>query len=244
MNRRLRYVLFVLLGCMGLALSGARGQEAGAPARPKVGTPLAWVRFEDASFQHAGEPYLWLGHGSLELTIDVPPADDHALELLWGSKNDSRGAVATIGGREIPLRSGGYDGFRWLRVPLPEGLAGGKYEVTLRPGSEKPAFIAAVRLSGKPAGGPAPDLGKASHKIAYFSREPFAEMNAVWNSDPPAPATPLADKDKEAAFRQAARNALRANQAFFRSRLFIDGWLKQADPETGLIPRNLTNSRD
>jgi len=43
---------------------------------------------------------------------------------------------------------------------------------------------------------------------------------------------------------QALENARLANEAFARSRRFIDGWLKHADPKTGLIPRNLTRNRD
>ena len=35
-------------------------------------------------------------------------------------------------------------------------------------------------------------------------------------------------------------NALLANEAFTRSHRFVEGWLKEADPATGLIPRNLT----
>ncbi|MDP6849217.1 MAG: glycoside hydrolase family 88 protein, partial [Kiritimatiellia bacterium] len=74
--------------------------------------------------------------------------------------------------------------------------------------------------------------------------QPLAQMHEIWNSPPLTPLSPLPDKNREAAFREAARNGLRANQAFFRSRLFIDGWLKHADPDTGLIPRNLNRSRD
>lgn len=38
-------------------------------------------------------------------------------------------------------------------------------------------------------------------------------------------------------------NATQANEAFSRSHHFVEGWLKEADPETGLIPRNLTGDR-
>lgn len=34
-------------------------------------------------------------------------------------------------------------------------------------------------------------------------------------------------------------NAIQANEAFSRSHRFVEGWLKWADPVTGLIPRNL-----
>ena len=113
-------------------------------------------------------------------------------------------------------------------------------------------FAAEVRLLGKGDGAPG-DPNKPAHKIAFTaakvplataSSQAFPEMRSLWDSDPPPPAKPLSDPRQEAAFRQAARNALLANQAFFRSRRFIDGWLKHADPKTGLIPRNLDRSRD
>jgi hypothetical protein len=43
----------------------------------------------------------------------------------------------------------------------------------------------------------------------------------------------------EPQFSEAAENALRANEALQRCSRFVHGWLKHADPETGLIPRNL-----
>ena len=42
----------------------------------------------------------------------------------------------------------------------------------------------------------------------------------------------------------AAKNAADANEAFARSRRFVDGWLAKADPATGLIPRNLRDGKD
>ena len=52
----------------------------------------------------------------------------------------------------------------------------------------------------------------------------------------------------DAHFRQAEQNSRLAAEAFFRSRKYIDGWLAHADPQSGLIPRNMTdrywNGRD
>ncbi|MBL9179736.1 MAG: hypothetical protein JNM65_16860 [Verrucomicrobiaceae bacterium] len=79
-----------------------------------------------------------------------------------------------------------------------------------------------------------------------FQGEGFPEMRKQW--DTPAPAKPADDARVEAAFRLAEKNARQANEAFYRSRRFIDGWLAFADPATGLIPRNLRvdfwNGRD
>lgn len=248
-----QYVLLALVGWMWLATETASGQDVGGPTQPASGTPLAWARFDKASFQYAGEPYVWLGHGSLELTIDVPPRAGHALELRWGAKNDTRDAVATIGGHEIPLRSGGYDGFRWLRVPLPDDLTGQRYEVTLRRGSERPAFFAEVRLAAIDGEDRAVDRKVPVHKIAFTApsaapgpsgRGVFDAMRAVWDAELPAPTDPRADAPQEAAFQQAARNARQAAEAFFRSHRFVEGWLVRADPVSGLIPRNLDRDRD
>ncbi|MBN1290570.1 MAG: hypothetical protein JXB48_01940, partial [Candidatus Latescibacteria bacterium] len=45
-------------------------------------------------------------------------------------------------------------------------------------------------------------------------------------------------------FLQAQKNGIVAAEGFRRCRQFVDGWLKHADPETGLIPRNLTQNKD
>jgi len=46
------------------------------------------------------------------------------------------------------------------------------------------------------------------------------------------------------AFEQAAENGKLANEGFIRCHDFVTGWLGRADPETGLIPRNLTRNKD
>jgi len=215
---------------------------------------LAWVRFEKAKFVYAATPYLWLGHGDVTLSIDVAPRPGHVLELLWGAKGDVRSAVASINGREVKIRGGGYDGFRWIAVPLPPPLAGDRYEVTLEQAGPPQAFIAAVRLSGKD-GAAVVDAKKSSHRISFKAPaaapnaaapqpDAFAEMRAIWDREPPQLAKPPAEGSREAAFRRAEVNSRQAAEAFFRSRRFIDGWLQHADEKTGLIPRNLDRSRD
>lgn len=77
-----------------------------------------------------------------------------------------------------------------------------------------------------------------------FQGEGFPGMRKQWDTPLPAPAKPASDARIEAAFRLAEKHARQANEAFFRSRKFIDGWLAHADPATGLIPRNLEASRD
>ncbi len=53
----------------------------------------------------------------------------------------------------------------------------------------------------------------------------------------------LSDAD-QLALKQAETNGILVNEGFERCRHFVDDWLKHADPETGLIPRNLDNDRD
>ena len=53
-----------------------------------------------------------------------------------------------------------------------------------------------------------------------------------------------AEPDNDAAFNQAAANGKLVNEGLERCHRFVEGWLQQADPETGLIPRNLEGSAD
>lgn len=59
--------------------------------------------------------------------------------------------------------------------------------------------------------------------------------------------SPAAAAD-DARFLQAEQNSRLAAEAFSRSRKYIDGWLAHADPQSGLIPRNMKdrywNGRD
>ncbi|MFT7162264.1 MAG: hypothetical protein ACI9GZ_003453 [Bacteroidia bacterium] len=55
--------------------------------------------------------------------------------------------------------------------------------------------------------------------------------------------TILSDTEK-LALKQAQANGSLVNEGFERCRRFVDDWLKQADPETGLIPRNLDQNTD
>ena len=45
-------------------------------------------------------------------------------------------------------------------------------------------------------------------------------------------------------FKQAIENGRLANEGFGRCQKFVRGWLKYADPKTGLIPRNLNQDKD
>ncbi len=251
MTRRIT-IGWLVFAAAGLAV--CRGAERQAP-----GTVVAWARFEKATFRYADRPYLWLGHGDIALTIDVKPDAAHVLELLWGCKNDARDGVAVVNGQQVKLARTGYDGFRWLAVPVPKGAIGKRqnYQITLKQGQQKPGFIAAVRLKApSPLPGSALDARQAAHKItvkpppvpagpqANGGAGAFAHMREIWDYPAPPPAKTMPDSRQEAAFQLAELHARQANEAFFRCRRFVDGWLKHADPKTGLIPRNLNRDRD
>lgn len=239
----------IVLAAIGLAFSS--GHPASFTARAADDTILAWIRFDDAQESYADVPYLWLGKVDINLAVDVKPAPGHVLRVRWGSKNDVRGGVVSINGHDIPISSGGYDGFEWLDIPVPQKILGDRYEIVFRQGSERAGFLSEVRLTAPAtaAAAPQPDLQATSHKIAGKSTpasrpEAFPLMRPIWDGPGDAQAASADMTDAEAAFRQAERNGRRANEQFYRCRKFVDGWLAQSDPTTGLIPRNLTSSRD
>jgi hypothetical protein len=147
------------------------------------GKPLAWIRFEDGPESFAGTPYLWLGRRQINITMDVQPAAGHVIDLLWGSKDDTRTAVMVVNGKPQTIEGGGYEGFRWKRVPVPPGVEGDSYRIALHQTGGKAAFLAEVRLTnpeGK-AGGADP-ARSAAHR---------AKLATVEETAPPLPTDPL-----------------------------------------------------
>ncbi len=214
------------------------------------GTVLAEVRIGEDTPQaeeHLGTAYVWLGAATVRLTIEVRPAPGHVLELDWGAKNDPREALARVNGRPVVVRGGGYNGFRPLRVRLPQDVSGERYEIILEAAGGKAGFIGGVRLIA--AGGPKDPSPAAPRAIVLAvgpptTPEAFPEMRALWDREPTPPAGPSPDARREAAFGQAEKNARQAAEGLFRCRRFVDGWLAHADPKSGLIPRNLGDGKD
>ncbi len=208
--------------------------------QPDSAHAAAWVRFAHGGESYTGIPYYWLGRGGLRLEFAVPPQPGCALELRWGSKDDAREAILEINGHTIPLAGGGYRGFRWLRVPVPEGLPGDRHRLTLN-AHKNAAFLAEIRLTS-PATNTAPAaLSQPAQKATILANEAFPALRTVW--DRPSISLDLASPE-DLRFRQAEQNARHANEAFYRCRRYMDAWLAEADPVSGLIPRNLTVSRD
>ena len=219
---------------------------------PDEAAAVAWVRFTDGPESFEGASYHWLGRTDLRVTFDVTPRPGDALELAWGGKADNRDAVLIINGRELPVQGGGHWGFRWLRVPVPAGVKGDRYVIEFKRGQDRPAFLSEVRLVAAGTNQNPLDLKEPSHKakVALTSIavgmpvEAFPEMRAVWDQGVPSPSGVATNGRAAEVFRRAEKNARLANEALFRCRRFVDGWLAHADPATGLIPRNLTVSRD
>jgi hypothetical protein len=223
---------------------GAIGRPLPDPART-----VAWIRFEEGPESLDGTPYYWLGRNDLEVTFDTRLQPGAALELGWGAKSDERDAVLQINGRDVPVRAGGHWGFRWVRVPIPDGIGGDRCQVVLRRAHGLPAFLSEVRLTMPGAGRSQPDLSRPASQGRLAVKplaalEAFPEMRPLWNRDTPTP--PWMDRAgrSRSLFRQAELNGRRANEAFFRCRRYVEGWLAHADLATGLIPRNLGESRD
>jgi hypothetical protein len=213
----------------------------------------AWVRFLDAPEALDGTPYHWLGRTELRMTFDVRPRAGDALELSWGAKGDQREALLIVNGQTLPVQGGGHWGFRWLRVPVPAGVAGERYDLELRRGTGQPAFLSEVRLTARERERDRPGLERSAHRARLVlttaagsgaPTEAFPDRRKAWDEPSPPPAQPAVDGRSSGLFRQAEANARLANEAFYRCRRYVDGWLAQADPASGLIPRNLGSSRD
>jgi hypothetical protein len=192
--------------------------------------PLAWTWFDQhPANRYADRHYHFLGDGPLHLAIDVAPDRARALDLLWGSKSDERGAVVTVNGQRTELRAGGYDGYRWQRIALAADSAATCYEVHLAAGPPRAAFLAALRLVD-PALPPATDLvAPGTGKVRLLPPPP--DQLERWAAALRA--------DGLDAFARAELHGHQANAAFVRCRRYLHGWLAHADPETGLIPQNL-----
>jgi hypothetical protein len=236
-------LLAALLPSMPAGAAGSTWLETADDA-----ATVAWVRFDGATYRDVG--YQFLGASDIDVRFDVAPAPGQSIDLRWGAKKDVRGADVAMGSHTQRVEAGGHDGFRWLRIPVPAGLTGDCVTVRLREAPPKAAFLAEARLVGAAPTPPPPDLKPVSHRAkaslamtgAGPAVEAFPAMRPAWDREPP-PAPAGAGPD-EPLFRAAERNARQANEALYRSRRFIDGWLAHADPATGLIPRNLREGRD
>ena len=201
--------------------------------------PLAWMRLGDPNGQrYADVPYHFLNDGALQITVDVPPARGYALDLLWGSKKDQRGAVVVINGQEKTHRAGGYNGFQWQRLELPPTGKGEQYVIELRPAPPKAAFLAAIRVvkADAPLDQALPKARSQGIRIAKLPPQKFPPHRlSTWMEQ-------LQKKDLDV-WQRGEIHGLQANEALRRCRKYVDGWLAHADPKSGLIPKNLNSAK-
>lgn len=85
-------------------------------------------------------------------------------------------------------------------------------------------------------------IDDAQNKTALF--EAFPAMRLHWDQESAITPALTTDARRAQLFRQAEKNGRAANEALYRCRRYVDGWLTHTDPATGLIPRNLRESRD
>ena len=183
--------------------------------------------------EYADLPYFFLGNGKLEFSIDIEPESDHVLDLLWGSKSDQRSATLVVNGVSQDLTHGGYDGFEWMRIELPEPDEATEYTFVLSAAGEKNAFISEIRLvtSGFPIDAPFGASEETTEIV--FKTPPPRPMQDGWRSVESFEGLP-----------ELERNGEQARRAMRQSRDFVNGWMTVVDPESGLIPENLSGGRD
>jgi hypothetical protein len=120
---------------------------------------------------------------------------------------------------------------RWAMVYLP---------------AETPVTIAMDKLAGPKVNASWFDPGTAKTEptgvFANIGTREFTPPSSGEASDWVLVLDGKTDSDKD--FMQALENGRLANEGFVRCQRFVQGWLKYADPKTGLIPRNLTKDKD
>lgn len=222
--RRIRVaLLIVLLVGLGVTHASAANQAECRAYGSVAKLPLKIEQYHET-------PYFFLGNGELSFKLTTRPRRDESIDLLWGSKNDSRTATVIIDGHSRKVTHGGYDGFQWVRIPLPEKIAGDPCQVTLRAAGGKPAFIAALRLVSNSLALDTPFDPPTENRCVEFD---IPEMQDGWPAVESFADLPLLQ-----------RNGRQAQRALEQSRRFVTGWLAKVDPKSGLIPENLSRGLD
>ncbi len=140
---------------------------------PDEGAAVAWVRFTDGPETLDGTPYYWLARTNIHVSFNMRPRPGDALELSWGGKSDHRDATLLVNGQTLRVQDGGHWGFRWLRVPIPAGIKGDRYEIDLRRGEGLPAFLSEIRLTASGVNPNRPNLNQPNYK-AKLTLQPTA----------------------------------------------------------------------
>ncbi len=155
------------------------------------------VLFTSGPQEYQGRRYYWLAEWKLEVTLPGDVAPDGRLEVLFGSKGpDKRTLYYEYDGKSGSLADVRDEYYEWIEVPLGD-LVGGKKVVLSGKGSQRVAFLAGVRITGKStsppevkpiATGTAPRSGEGG---AVWSELPGFELNdearRLWDPSPDGP---------------------------------------------------------
>ncbi len=100
--------------------------------------------------EYKGRGYLWSKRRPIEAKLAAKRGKAHTLHILWGSKGRKRAGVVFVNGKDTLLVHGGYDGFEWVKLPVPaEQVKGDSVEVRILPNERKgaPAFVSEMKLT-------------------------------------------------------------------------------------------------
>ena len=86
-------------------------------------------------------------------------------------------------------------------------------------------------------------FGKERHLFTFYGNDRFLIITILFISFLGIGYTTTA-QSPDTSFQQAIKNGALVNEGFNRCINFVNGWMKYRDPATGLIPRNLTDSKD
>jgi hypothetical protein len=232
-----------ILAGLTLALAGGAGVADADGSDGRVVADLKITAKTPEAEAYGSTPYVWLGRATMRLTIPVAPAPGHVLEMDWGAKEDDRRATAVINGVRATVKAGGWDGFRPVRLPIPDAVVGGEaYDITLHQAAGgKPAFLAGVRLVATAEA--APQARTAKPRPIRLEVTPprlperptaFPELRGVWDAPNPR-RTPADAAGREAALRKAAVAAEVAGYSLSKVQRWLhEVALEKIEPDTGL----------
>jgi hypothetical protein len=127
----------------------------GPPYNTGPGGPVVWIddgvpRIMFNEEQYKGSGYQWCGKEPITFTMPAARGQAHTLHLLWGAKGDTRSAIVHVNKHVQRAEQGGYDGFRWLTVPVPaETVVGDNLDIRIEKDPDGPhaAFIGEAKLT-------------------------------------------------------------------------------------------------
>jgi len=220
----------------------ARSEDVALPASATIEVVdqpglLDMVAFGDQEYQGTG--YQWLGRQEIRVGLRTAGRRELLLRMLWGAKNDQRRARLKAGPVDTVLASGGYDGFRWLEMPVVLSEPVDELAVELRrEGDGSHAFVSQIQLVDPAvAGGAAREAARQRRVSDTWSASPKVLMIV---HDPRIPSRgnrPLHEafgwNDSDSLARQYIADVREASGGLVRyeiaKRVVVDGFPTKAD---------------